>query len=86
MNEKGSILLTNKTDLKITGINKIISLDPKHFSLDTTLGVLKVMGNNLEMVELDSVNKIILIKGEIDSVSYNEIKEIKENFIKKLFK
>lgn len=86
MNEKGSILLTNKTDLKVTGVNKIISLDPKHFDLDTTLGILKIGGNGLEMIELDSANKFILIKGEIENISYKEIKEIKENFIKKLFK
>lgn len=86
MTEKGSIVLTNKDDLKITGVNKINSLDPKHFDLDTTLGNLKVFGVNLEMNQLDSVNKTILIKGDIEGISYKNENKNKENFIKKLFK
>lgn len=86
MNEKGSVILTNKEELKITGVNKINSLDPKHFNLDTSLGDLKVFGNNLEMNQLDSVNKIILIKGDIEGITYKNQEKIKENFIKKLFK
>ena len=86
MMEKGSIVLTNKEDLKITGVNKINSLDPKHFDLDTSLGNLKIQGVNLEMNQLDSVNKTILIKGEIETITYKNENKVKENFIKKLFK
>ena len=86
MNEKSSVTLTNKEELKITGVNKINSLDSKHFNLDTVLGNLKVSGQNLEMNQLDSVNKILLIKGEIDSISYKNENKNKDNVIKKLFK
>ena len=86
MMEKGSIVLTNKEDLKITGVNKINSLDPKHFDLDTSLGNLKIQGVNLEMNQLDSVNKTILIKGEIETITDKNENKVKENFIKKLFK
>ena len=86
MNEKGSIVLTNKEELKVTGVNKINSLDPKHFNLDTSLGTLFVYGQNLEMIQLDSVNKTISIKGDIETISYKNDNKIKENFIKKLFK
>lgn len=86
MSEKGSVVLTNKEELKITGVNKIISLDPKHFNLDTSLGTLKVFGTNLEMNQLDSVNKILLIKGDIEGITYKNQEKIKENFIKKIFK
>ena len=86
MADKGSIVLTNKEELKVTGVNKIISLDTKHFNLDTSLGTLKVQGVNLEMNQLDSVNKTIHIKGEIDGISYKNENKVKENFIKKLLK
>ncbi len=86
MMDKGSIVLTNKEELKVTGVNKINSLDAKHFDLDTTLGNLKIFGINLEMNQLDSINKIILIKGEIEGISYKSENKVKENFIKKLFK
>ena len=44
-----------------------------HFNLDTSLGELKVQGVNLEMNQLDSINKTIHIKGEIESISYKKI-------------
>ena len=84
--EKGSIILTNKEELNITGVNKINSLDTNHFDLDTSLGNLKIQGINLEMNQLDSVNKTILIKGDIETISYKNETKVKENFIKKLFK
>jgi sporulation protein YabP len=86
MNEKSILTLMNRTFLTITGVNKIISLDSNHFSLDTTLGTLKIIGNNLEMQELDSNNKTLNIKGEIENISYKEEKVVKNNFVKKLFK
>ena len=86
MNEKSIVTLMNKTFLTITGMNKIISLDSNHFTLDTTLGMLKIIGNNLEMQELDSTNKTLNIKGEIDIISYKQEKVSKDNFVKKLFK
>ena len=86
MNEKSSISLTNKEQIKVTGVNKINSLDSKHFELDTTLGKLRVIGMNLEMIELDSLNKTILIKGEIESISYKSENKNKDSFLKKLFK
>ena len=86
MNEKSIVTLMNKTFLTITGMNKIISLDSNHFTLDTTLGILKIIGNNLEMQELDSTNKTLNIKGEIDNISYKQEKVSKDNFVKKLFK
>ena len=86
MNEKSNISLINKEEIKITGVNKINSLESKHFELDTTLGKLKVTGDTLEMIELDSLNKIILIKGDIESISYKSENKNKDSFIKKLFK
>lgn len=86
MNEKSSVTLINKSFLTVTGVNKIISLDTKHFEIDTLIGILRVYGTELEMQELDSVNKKLIIKGDILELSYKAVKEEKENFIKKLFK
>ena len=86
MNEKSTITLINKTSLTITGVNKIISLDPKHFNLDTLLGTLRILGTDLEMLELDTANKTIQIKGNIDNISYKQEKVGKESFVKKIFK
>ena len=84
--KKAIYFLTNKEEIKITGVNKINSLDSKHFNLDTTLGKLIVTGETLEMMELDSLNKIILIKGDIESISYKSENKNKDSFLRKLFK
>lgn len=86
MNDKSTVTLVNKTSLVITGVNKIISLDDKHFNIDTLIGIVKVTGYNLEMEELDSANKKINIKGEIDQISYKTTKEKTDTLIKKIFK
>lgn len=86
MNDKSTVTLVNKTSLVITGVNKIISLDDKHFNIDTLIGIVKITGYNLEMEELDSANKKINIKGEIDQISYKTTKEKADTLIKKIFK
>ena len=86
MNEKSCITILNKEELTITGINKINSLDTTHFDIETTVGNLKVTGLSLEMNQLDSVNKTLLIKGDIESVSYKNLNNVKEGIIKKIFK
>jgi sporulation protein YabP len=86
INEKNTVFLSNKEDLKITGINKIISLDSTHFTLETNLGTLRILGQNLEMIFIDSNTKIINIKGIIEEISYKKIIVPKESLIKKILK
>lgn len=83
--DKSVISLTNKENLVISGVNKIIGFDENHFNLDTILGNLTVKGVNLEMKNLHIENKLLEINGTITSLSYEEIKE-NNSFIKKLFK
>ena len=44
-----TLTLENRKSLKISGVKKIISLNPLEFQLDTVLGILTIKGNNLEM-------------------------------------
>ena len=86
INEKNTVFLSNKEDLKITGVNKIISLDTSHFILETTIGQLRIYGVNLEMIFIDSATKTLNIKGLIEEITYKKIPVKTENFITKLLK
>ena len=72
INEKNTVFLSNKEDLKITGVNKIISLDTSHFILETTIGQLRIYGVNLEMIFIDSATKTLNIKGLIEEITYKK--------------
>ena len=81
------ITITERKQVSITGVKKIDSFDHKEFLLDTVMGFLHVMGNDLAIGTMNMDNGTLLIKGTIDSVSYvGKGKESKESFIKKLFK
>lgn len=90
MNEMlyNNITLENRKTLKLTGVKKIISLNPLEFQLETILGNLIIKGNNLEMQMFDIDKGNMLITGNVDSLVYaNKSQEKKEKgFIQKLFK
>lgn len=84
-----NITITNRQEIKITGVNKIESLNDKEFIVQTVNGNVTVCGENLEMKHLDLEKKILEIIGIINSLSYDnhEQKKVKKNnFFGKLFK
>ncbi len=85
---KQELKLKNRTNLEITGVKKIESLNSEEFIINTTLGILVVKGSNLEMQQLDIDKGLLWINGNIDSMSYQNIeaKKQKNNFFGKVFK
>ena len=83
------LTLNNRKRLEITGVKKLESLNKTEFFVSTTLGLLLVRGDNLEMQHLDIEKGILWIVGEVSSLSYldEEVNKKKdEGFLKKLFK
>lgn len=83
------ITLQNRKRLEITGVKKIESLNTIEFLISTTLGMLHVEGEGLEMQHLDIEKGILWITGTIYSLEYfdERKKETKqEGFFKKIFK
>lgn len=82
------ILLKNRSDLQITGVKKLESLNSNEFYLDTTLGRMVVKGTDLEMKHLDLEREILVIVGKVYLMEYlNKQKSSKEKgFLAKLFK
>ena len=85
---KQELKLKNRTNLEVTGVKKIESLNSEEFIINTNLGILSVKGSNLEMQHLDIEKGILWISGNIDSMIYlnSEKKKEKGNFFGKVFK
>lgn len=79
------ITLKNKTELSVTGTEKIISLKPDLIQLDTNYGGIAIGGTNLELTKLDDNLKRADIKGNVDSIRFVQGKS-KEPFFRKIFK
>ncbi len=83
------VKIIDRREIYLTGVKKITSFDEQEFLLDTTMGVLLLKGNNLELLKLDTHDGNVRIKGKIVSYQYldkGESKKKEESFMAKLFK
>ena len=83
------ISLSERKNIMITGVKKIESFDSEEFLMDTTLGFLRIKGEGLEIVKLDTYQGNVSIKGRVDSLVYTDnlnTKNKEESFLGKLFK
>ena len=83
------ISISERKNVLVTGVKKIVSFDNEEFLMDTTMGFLVIKGNSLEIIKLDTYQGNVTIKGTVDSLSYvakDSKKDKEETFISKLFK
>lgn len=89
-NLKHDLSLTSRKELLVNGVKNIDSFDSKEFLIQTVLGFLHIKGSNLTLDKMDNENNELIIKGQIDSLSYvnntQKGKEVKGNIFKKLLK
>ena len=82
------IVLKNRTDLHITGVKRLESLNSNEFFLETSLGRMQVRGTELEMKNLDLEKEVLTITGKINSIEYltKKTQEKAKGFLSKLFR
>ena len=82
------IKIVDRNTITFTGINKIISFDDEEFLMESNMGNIRLLGNNLELLKLDNTDGNVKIKGKINSFDYIEgkQKEKSENILAKIFK
>ena len=88
-NLKHDLSLLSRKELTLNGVKNIDSFDSAEFLIQTALGFLHIKGNNLTLDKMDNENNELVIKGQIDSLSYvnnQKGKENKGNIFKKLLK
>lgn len=84
-------MIRNRETIEITGIKKIISLNPVQFILDTVVGKMIIRGESLEIFNVDIDTGNLSLKGKVHGVSYDDAtielpKKKKESIVNKLFK
>lgn len=83
--KKQTLILEDKSCLKITGVEGIINLTENDASILVCGEILEVKGNNLKTEHLSVESGNLIITGNIISLKYQEQKE-KKGFIKRIFK
>jgi len=81
--DEQNIILKNRNELQLTGIEKLVSIKTSLVQLNTILGGIIIEGKNMELVNLNNEKKEIIIKGEISSLKYTSLNQ---NFLRKIFK
>ncbi len=87
-NYNHGITLTERKNLIVSGVKKIENFDEEEFLMDTTMGMLTVKGEGLELIKLDTMQGNVSIKGKVNSINYNEDIKVKEKdrIFNRLFK
>ena len=81
------INMKSRKKINLTGIKKINSLNNEEFIVETSLGVLQICGENLEMIQLEIDKGLLEINGRIDKIEYiEEVKKEKKKIFRNLFK
>lgn len=80
-----SLILENRKTLSATGVSNVDSFDEQTVVAYTDLGELVVKGANLHINRLNTETGELTLEGDIDSMSYNNIRPA-GGFFNRLFK
>jgi len=84
-----TINVAERKNITISGVKKIDSFDNEEFLLETTMGIMVIKGEGLEIIKLDTYQGNVSIKGKINSLGYMENlnkKNKEDGLFNKLFK
>ncbi len=82
------IKIVDRNTISLSGINKIASFDDEEFLMESAMGNIRLLGEGLELLKLDTNDGNVKIKGKINSFTYldGKIKSKEDSMISKLFK
>ena len=76
------LCLTDRCELKVTGVKEVVSFDENGAQLITENGELYVDGEGIRISNLNSDSQEVFITGRIDAMSYAEINQSKRHGIR----
>lgn len=82
------VKMIDRSNITLSGVNKIVSFDDEEFLMETTMGNIRLLGEGLELLKLDTNDGNVKIKGKINSLTYIDggLGKTKESVFNKLFK
>ena len=82
-----SIILENRENLEVTGVDEVSNFDEQQISAITDLGLLLIKGSCLQVQKFNTKTKDLKITGKIDELKYSDNKKHEhKNFFSKIFK
>ena len=72
---KHEVKILDRNLIYLSGIDKIISFDNEEFLMESSMGIILLKGVGLEIVKLDTHDGIVSIKGNINSMIYDDGKK-----------
>lgn len=85
MKKAHSLLLENRSELKLTGVTDVDSFDEETISAYTDYGCLTISGSNLHIEELNLENGKLNVKGEVTALVYSSKTKKNDNLFKRIF-
>ena len=83
--KSSDLKVIDRKKVELTGVKKLISFNPVEFNIDTSLGNLIIKGKELEVIKLDTVTGLLLIKGMVNNLNYVDSSS-KDSILARLFK
>lgn len=82
------IKIIDRSTISLSGISKIFSFDDEEFLMESNMGNIRLLGEGLELLKLDTNDGNVKIKGKINSFTYldGKLKNKEESMLSKLFK
>ena len=65
------LVMENREQIALTGVQKVQSFDPKEIVLETELGVLSIKGEQLGIKLLNLEEGLIDLQGHVDALIYH---------------
>lgn len=81
-----NVILEDRKNLSITGVNDVDSFDESNIVAYTDMGELSVKGSNLHITKLSIETGELEIKGEIVAVIYTNDNQKQGGFFSKVFR
>lgn len=81
--------MTSRNELRVSGVSDVHSFNEEGVLLETSLGILTVGGMNLRITKLSLDQGEVAIKGDIDTLMYNDDESFSQKskgLFSKLFK
>lgn len=85
-----SMILTDRRYMELTGIKNVITFDEEEIILESSLGIIFIVGQNMHITMLNLDEGKVKIEGEVQSFQYKpqgaDIKTRSKNIINRLLK
>ncbi len=82
--ENTKLVLNNRSDMNLSGVNKVYSATENCVSLVLGTDDVLIEGNGLHVTKLDIDTGIVNVEGTVNSIKFGKSKNSK-NFLKRIF-